>query len=141
MRSAPGFGVNRGSRFVTVEFQPLVTMTITDPTVLSPIIQHESLWIDTRGFSGANLQVRVLAVISALEIVIETSESLDYGWGSEESEVFRSSGSTGYVTVPIARDVPRSDPSRRLRRFLRWRLDNVTSNCGMCFRVQLQLVP
>ena len=95
-----------------VEWQPFVTINHGS----GEIIQHESQWLDTEGYTHAVLDIRAIQV-SASALSLETSESLDGPW-SEVATII-----TGSSQVVLSRDLPRSDSSR-LRRYLRWRSDS-----------------
>ena len=128
-------------RSTIIELQPLVTIEASDPSVIDPIIQHSSRWVDTHGYSRATLQVHVLEHGSG-DLNFQTSDGLNFGWTTSESEfaeITTAAGSAHY-TYALARNVDLSDRSRLLRRYIRWVLDDFVTPPSICFRAQIQLM-
>ncbi len=113
-----------------IEWQPFVTLYHNS----NEIIQHESLWLDTNGYSHAVLDVLMPRLTTNGHLYIETSESLDGPWHDTEAGLSETSSSQQVV---LARDLPRNDSSC-LRRYLRWRSDSI-ANKEVCFRIVAQL--
>lgn len=130
----------RSSRVFTApptQMQPYLCITIPSTgAVLDPVFQHENLWTDTEGFTKATILLQILRTSNST-LVLSSSDSLDYGWGPE-GEIFRGS-SVGHYTIVLSRTVARSDPTRRLRRWIRWSLGDFTPPSFSCFRLQIEL--
>ena len=96
------------------------------------IIQHESLWLDTQGFTRVVLNVRCLEYNSSI-LYIESSELPDGSWATVTGGTINSEGTT---VIVLTRELARGE-TNRLQRYLRWRINNTTGET--CFSIRAEL--
>lgn len=127
---SPGLASFGGGATTVIEWQPFVTINHFDNV---EIIQHESQWLDTRGYSTAILNILVTRKSTGC-LYLRMCDIPDGNW------VDVISGGLGLdegsYLVTLSRDLPRSHSSY-LRRFIRWQSNDVAKE--FCFRIVVQL--
>jgi hypothetical protein len=127
---SPGLASFGGGATTVIEWQPFVTINQVDDV---EIIQHESQWLDTRGYSTATLDILVTRKSTGC-LYLRMCDIPDGNW------VDVISGGLGLdegsYSVTLSRDLPRSHSSY-LRRFIRWQSNNAAKE--FCFRIVVQL--